>query len=381
MTTRSVTVHPVRSRSDLKAFIDFPYRLYRDYPAWTPPLRQEIRHALHPKKNAFFEHGAIYPLLARTESGKVAGRIAAIVNGMHLQTYGDRLGYFGFFETVEEYAVAEALLDAASARLRQEGLAGMRGPANPSINDTCGLLVDGFDKEPSILMPYNPPYYLAFLERYGFGRAMNMWGYYVHKKYVKTARLERGVEIVKRRNPGVALRTLDMKRFDEEAQTIRDIYNDAWEKNWGHVPMTENEFAQLARQMKQIADPRIVYFLEDDGAPVGFSVSLPNINQLLRHVRDGRLFPFGVFQLLIREKFGAVTEIRTPILGLRRKYHGRGLDALLNLAVIRDGMQYGYEAAELSWVLDSNIRQRNALVSIGGVVDKEYAMLEKSLAQ
>ncbi len=380
MATRSVTVRPVRSRSDLRTFIDFPYRLYRAYPAWVSPLRQDTRHALNPKKNAFFEHGAIYPFLAFDASGAVAGRIAAIVNGMHLKTYGDDLGYFGFFETVEDYDIAETLLDAASARLREEGLTGVRGPANPTINDTCGLLVDGFDKEPGILMPYNPPYYLSFLERYGFRRAMTMWGYYVHKKYVKASRLERGVEIVKKRNPGVTLRTLDMKRFDEEVQTILDIYNDAWEDNWGHVPMTSNEFAQLAGQMKQIVDPNIVYFIEDNGVPVGFSVSLPNINQLLRHVPDGRLFPFGVFQILIREKFGGVTEIRTPILGVRKKYHGRGLDAILNLAAIRNGPQYGYDASELSWVLDSNVRQRNALIAIGGVVDKEYAMLEKALA-
>ncbi len=379
MATRSVTVRAVRSRSDLRAFIDFPYRLYRKYPAWAPPLRQDTRHALNPKKNAFFDHGAIYPFLAFDASGAVAGRIAAIVNGMHLKTYGDGLGYFGFFETVEAYEVAEALLDAACGRLREEGLTGARGPANPSINDTCGLLVDGFDKEPGILMPYNPPYYLSFLERYGFRRAMTMWGYYVHKKYVQTAKLERGVEIVKRRNPGIALRTLDMKRFDEEVQTIRDIYNDGWVDNWGHVPMTEREFAQLAAQMKQIVDPNIVYFIEDHGVPVGFSVSLPNINQLLRHVRDGRLFPFGLFQILIREKFGGVTEIRTPILGVRKEYQGRGLDAIVNLAAIQNGPQYGYEASELSWVLDANLRQRNALIAIGGVVDKEYAMLEKTL--
>ena len=131
--------------------------------------------------------------------------------------------------------------------------------------------------------------------------------------------------------------------------------------------------------MKQIVDPNIIYFVEDNGVPVGFSVSLPNINKLLRHVRNGRLFPFGVFQLLIREKFGGITEVRTPILGVRKKYHGRGLDAILNLAMIRDGTQHGYDAGELSWVLDSNARQRNALVSFGGIIDKEYAMMEKTL--
>ncbi len=374
-----VTVRPVRSRTDLKAFVDFQYDLYRGNPAWIPPLRRDVRHALNPRKNAFFEHGAIEPIIAVGADGAVVGRIAAIVNGMHLKKYDDGNGFFGFFETVDDYDVARGLLDAASDWLTSQGLTGIRGPTNPSMNDTAGLLVDGFDREPSVLMPYNGPYYEAFLERYGFERAMTMWAYYIHKKYVSTEKLERGVELVKRRHPGITLRSLDMDRFEQEAKTILHIYNDAWSNNWGHVPMTEAEFGQLAGEMKQIIDPNIVFILEDDGRPVAFSISLPNVNQLLRRVPDGRLLPFGLPKMLASAKFGGLYECRTPLMGVLREYQGRGLDALLNLAIIQEGPRQGYDASEMSWVLDTNKRLRNALDSIGGVVDKQYAMFEKAL--
>lgn len=375
----AVTVGPVSSRRDLKAFVDFQYDLYRDTPAWIAPLRRDLFHVLDSKKNAFFEHGAIHPMLAYDDGGRVVGRIAAIVNGMHLKKYDDGNGFFGFFETIEAYEVAEALLDAAEAWLKEQGLRGVRGPTNPSMNDTAGLLVDGFDREPSVLMPYNAPYYESFLQRFGFERAMTMWAYYIHKNYVTTDKLERGVELIRKRNPGITLRTLEMDRFDEEARTILHIYNDAWSGNWGHVPMTEAEFGQLARELKQIVDPNIIFILEDDGRPVAFSISLPNVNQLLRHVRDGRLLPLGLPRMLAYAKFGGLYECRTPLMGVLRAYQGRGLDAVLNLAIIQEGPKLGYDASEMSWVLDSNMRLRNALESFGGVVDKEYAMFEKSL--
>ncbi len=374
-----VIVRPVEGKDDMRRFVQFPYTLYKDSPYWIPSLRRDTEHALDPEKNAFFEHGRIRTFLARDASGSVLGRIAAIVNGMHLKKYADGNGFFGFFECVERYEAAEALLDAASEWLRRQGLTGMRGPTNPSMNDICGLLVDGFDREPSILMPYNPPYYAPYLERYGFNRAMTMWAYYVHKKYVQTEKLRRGVELLKRRNPSVTLRKVDMSRFEEEARAILDIYNDAWSKNWGHVPMTDREFAQLGKEMKQVVDPNIVFILEDAGTPFAFSISLPNVNQILKHVPDGRLFPVGFAKLLAYAKLGHIYECRTLLMGIKQKYQGRGFDAMLNLATIEEGPRQGYDAAEMSWILDVNESMKNALHSIGGVVDKEYAMYEKPL--
>jgi len=380
MSPSSVSVRPVTTRSDRKRFIDFPYAFYQDYPHWVPPLRQDVKKTLNTRKNAFFDHGAIQLFLAEDASGSVVGRIAGIVNGMHLQKYDDGVGFFGFFECVEDATVAEALFDAAATWLREQGLTGMRGPANPSLNDTAGLLVDGFNSDPSILMPYNPPYYEDLFVMHGFERAMTMWAYYVHKKYVQTDKLRRGAQLVKRRTPGLALRTLDMERFEEEAQTILDIYNDAWENNWGHVPMTDAEFDQLAHDLRQIVDPEMVFLLEHEGIPVAFSISLPNLNQALQHVSDGRLFPLGLPKLLAYAQFGGIYEVRMPLMGVRKEYQGRALDSLLVLATIENGPPNGYDACEMSWVLDTNRRLINAIESVGAAVDKEYAMFEKPLA-
>jgi GNAT superfamily N-acetyltransferase len=334
---------------------------------------------LNEKKNPFFEHGEIQLFLAEDARGEVVGRVAAIVNGMHLEKYDDGNAFFGFFECVEDYAVAEALLDTATAWLRERGYTGVRGPTNPSMNDTAGLLVDGFDREPAILMPYNPPYYVEYLERYGFERAMTMWAYYVHEAYVNKDKLRRGADIVMRRNPELTLRTLDLDRFWEDAAAVRRIYNEAWSQNWGHVPMTEHEFEHLAKDLKQVIEPELVFILEKDGEPVAFSISIPNLNQALKHVPSGRLFPTGLPKLLAYAKLGAVYELRMPLMGVLPEYHGRGFDAVLVDATIQDGIAVGYDACELSWVLDVNKPLVNSLDKLGAVKDKEYTMLEMGL--
>ena len=379
-----VTVRPVVSGKDRRRFLDLPYRLYDGHPHWIAPLRMDQAKAIDPKKNPFFEHGEIALFLAENARGEVVGRIAAIVNGMHLRKYADSNAFFGFFETVEDYAVAEALLDAATGWLRARGYTGVRGPVNPSMNDTAGLLVEGFDREPSILMPYNPPHYVDFLERYGFERAMTMWAYYVHEAYVNKDKLRRGAEIVMRRNPGLRLRTLDMDRFWEDADAVLRIYNEAWSQNWGHVPMTEHEFRHLAKDLKQVIEPELVYILELEGdggtrEPVAFAISIPNLNQALRHLPNGRLFPLGLPKLLAYAKLGAVYEVRMPLMGVLPAYRGRGFDAVVIDATIRNGLAAGYDACEMSWVLDVNAPLVNALDKLGAVRDKEYAMLEMTL--
>ena len=374
-----VRVEPVATKRDLQAFVQFPFDHYRGNPYWVPPLRRDVRHTLDPDHNAFFEHGNIQPFLARDAAGAVVGRIAGVYNGAHLEKYADGVGFFGFFETVQDYEVAEALLNAVEGWLRPQGLRAVRGPANPSLNDVAGLLVGGFDREPSLLMPYNPSYYVDFLERFGYARAMTMWAYYVHKKYVQVDKLRRGVLLMQRRYPTLTLRTLDLSRLESEAQIILDIYNEAWSANWGHVPMRPAEFAQLVKEMKAIVDPKIVFFIEDAGVPVAFTLSLPNLNQGLKHVRDGRLFPTGALKLLARGTFGGIYECRNLLMGVRKAYHGRGLDAMLNLATIEEGPKAGYDACEMSWVLDANKPLLNALAHLGSVVDKEYAMLEKAM--
>ncbi|MCH7638799.1 MAG: hypothetical protein IH855_04985 [Bacteroidetes bacterium] len=379
MPATPVTVRPVASGRDHRRFINFGYSLYDGDQYFVPPLRMDQAKVLNPKKNPFFEHGEIGLFLAKDAGGKVVGRIAAIRNGMHLKKYDDNVGFFGFLETVDDETVADALLDAAAGWLRERGLTAMRGPANPSLNDTSGLLVEGFDREPSILMAYNKPYYEAHLLRHGFERRMTMFAYYVHKKYVNVAKMERGAEIVRHRNPNLKLRTMNMDRFMEDAMIAMDIYNDAWSENWGHVSMTTHEFEHLAKDLKQIIEPDLVYFLELDGETVAFSVTIPNMNLALKHVKNGRLLPMGLPKLLARAKFGGVYETRMPLMGVRKAYHGRGFDALMVLETIKRGTAAGYDSCEMSWVLESNTRLVNAMENIGAVVDKTYALFEKAL--
>lgn len=314
--------------------------------------------------------------LALDAKGHVIGRIAGIINGMHLKTHADDAGFFGFFETQEDFEIAEALLDAAASWLREQGMQTIRGPVNPSLNDTSGLLVDGFDRVPSIMMAYNPPYYEDYLHRWGFSRVMTLWAYYIHRKYVAIERLRRGAAIVRRRNPGLSLRPLDMSRFDKEVATVREIFNEAWSDNWGFVPATDHEFSHLASAMKQIIDPRVCFFVEMDGKPVGFTVTLPDINPALQRLPDGRLLPFSLAKLLILTKFAKVRELRMPLMGVRKAYQGRALDVLPVLETIEKGPGYGYLACETSWVLDDNHVMKNLLDSINAAVDKEYAILE-----
>ncbi len=371
------SVRPVKGRREKAAFIDFQFRLYEDDPYWVAQLRMDIKKLLNPRKNAFFEHGKMELFLAWDEDGRVVGRIAAIINGMHLKKYNDRVGFFGFFETVDRQDVVDGLIAAADAWLAKEGMTAMRGPVNPSLNDTAGLLMNGFESAPFVLMTHNPAYYQERLAEAGFKREMTLWAYYIHRKYAKVDKVRRGVNLVRRRNPGLKLRTLDMKRFKEEAATIRDIFNDGWRDNWGHVPMTEAEFDHLASEMKQVVDPRMAYMLELDGEPVAFAISIPNMNQALIKVRNGRLLPFGLLKMLPRIFFGGIQEVRLPLMGIKKAFQGRGFDALMILETVDRVPPLGYPACEMSWILDNNMPMRNALESLGGTPHKEYAILER----
>lgn len=370
-----VTVRRVRSSADRRAFLDFPYARYQNAPHFVPPLRMDQANVLNPKKNPFFEHGEIELFLAE-QNGQTVGRIAAIVNGKHLEKYADGNGFFGFFETVEDYDVAEALLDAASDWLRGKGLTGVRGPTNPTMNDVAGLLVDGYHRPPSILLPYNFPFYEDYLTRYGFSRAMTMWAFYVHEAYINDSRMARGAQIVQRRNPGLTVRSLDMKRFDEDIAAAMDIYNVAWAENWGHVPYTEHEALHLAKELKPVIEPDLFLFAEMDGRPVAFSASLPNLNRALKKLPRGRLLPTGLPKLLATIKAGGIYEIRMALMGVLPDYRHLGTDALLIHQTIVNGRLKGYEAAELSWVLDVNKPLVNSLEKLGCARDKEYAMFE-----
>ncbi len=375
----AVNISRVNSRGERRAFINYAYRLYKNDRYWIPPLRLDLSRILNPKKNAFFEHGKIELFLAKNESGSIVGRIAAIVNGMHLKKYDDSVGFFGFFECEDNLSVAQHLFGAASDWLGAQGIRSVRGPANPSLNDVAGLLVEGFERQPAILMPYNKAYYERLLLDVGFERAMTMWSYYAHPRFINEDRLVRGAKIVLARNPSFTVRIIDMDNWESEARIMLDIFNDAWSDNWGHVPMTDGEIKQLADEMKMIVIPDLINFVEDDGVPIGFSASLPDLNYIFSTIRNGRLFPTGALKLILGMKLKTVRETRMPLMGVKKSHQGKGIDALLVADMLKRHRAIGLLGCEMSWVLDNNPRLKNFLESIGGVKENEYALYEKDL--
>jgi hypothetical protein len=353
-----VVVRPVRTAADLRAFIGLPYRLHRHEPAWVAPLRWEVRKQLSRAKNPFFQHAETEYLLASRRE-VVQGRIAAIHNRAHNAFHDDRVGFFGFFDCVNDPAVAGALFDRAAAWLRIHGLDTMRGPASPSTNDQCGLLVAGFDSPPTLLSPHNPPYYVNLIEQAQFSKSRDLYQYRISDAEMPR-RLERADPVTERQ--GITLRSLDLKRFGDDLARIKLIYNRAWAGNWGFVPMTDAEIDYLAARLKPLVVPDLVVFAERRGETIGFAVALPDLNSVLRTNPSGRLIP-GAVKLLKAGR--SVSRIRIVLLGLLEEHRLTGADALMYQWIWRRGQALGYCWAEAGWVLEDNAMMINALVRLG----------------
>lgn len=370
----AVQVRPVETLQEREAFIRLPWALYAGDRFWVAPLLRDMRRMLDPEVHPFHRHSEVRLFVAWRGDRPVA-RIAAIHNRNHEGFHGEPVGFFGFYETPDDRAVSDALLDAAGAWLRERGLETMRGPASFSTNETAGLLVEGFDGPPLVLMPYNPPFYEDLLEAYGLRPVKTLLAYYIDNQ-TPPEYLVRAAGIVRKRT-GVRTRAVAMKRFEEELGTIRRIYNSAWEKNWGFVPMTDAEFEFLAEELKPIVDPNLARIAESPGGePVGFALALPDFNEVLQKL-NGRLFPFGILKALwYRQK---IHRMRVITLGLLEEYRGKGVDALLYLDMIEKGAARGIEFAELSWVLEDNEAMRKPLERLGGEVYRRYRLYDVAL--
>lgn len=367
----------MRTRADLRRFIDLPYRLHRDDPMWVAPLRSTVRALLDRRRNPFFEHSEAEYLLATDAAGRVTGRIAAIRNGRHGLFHPDEthVGFFGLFECVDDQAVADALFDAAAAWLRGRGLSVMRGPASYSQNDECGLLVDGFDTPPVILNPHNPRYYVGLVERAGFTRARDLLCY-EGSGTAPPARLVEAARTLAARQR-ISLRPLDMRRFWEDVAHVKRLYNAAWERNWGFVPMTDAEMDHLAKALRPVVVPDLAVFAERDGEVIGLGLAIPDLNVALRHLRDGRLFPLGLFKLLWHRR--RIHRLRILILGVLPAYRRSGADALLYEWIWRHGNALGYDWGEASWILEDNAPMRNGLERMGFRVYKTLRLYDRAL--
>jgi GNAT superfamily N-acetyltransferase len=378
---RPVSVRPVRTKRDLMQFIKFPFRLYKDDPYWVPPLIFERKAFFNPKKNPFYRHAEVELFLAE-RGGEVVGTISAHINYTHNEFHNEQVGFFGFFEVVEDYEVAKALLDTACEWVARRGMKAIRGPMNFSTNEECGLLVDGFDSPPVIFMTYNPRYYQGFLERYGMVKAMDLWAYKMDIESVGRdmsglpPKLKRVVDAALTRG-GFTVRNANIKDFENELARLKVVYNAAWQKNWGFVPMSEEEIDHLARGIKPWVDPDLIFVAEVDGKPVGVAVTLPDMNQVLLHL-NGRLFPFGWLKFLwYRRK---VRICRLFAMGIVEGYRGLGIDAVLYYMTGKAAIPKGYTMAEMSWILENNTMMNRIIRFLGGKVYKTYRIYEKALA-
>ncbi|HEX5635059.1 MAG TPA: hypothetical protein VFX50_17570 [Gemmatimonadales bacterium] len=369
----------MRSRRDLRAFIDLPYRLFARDPIWVPPLRYDVATMLDRKKNPYFEHAEAEYFLAE-RGGEVVGRIAANQNRLHNETHQDRVGFWGWFECIDDQAVADALFAAADAWLRARGLTVSRGPASFSTNDQCGLLVDGFATRPTLMMPHNPPYYVALVERAGFAKAKDLLVYEGGSEdhYVPVPeRLARGTELIRQRM-GVTLRPLNLRDFKGEVERIKAIYNAAWERNWGFVPMTDHEIDHLAAQFRPIAIPEMVPFAEKDGRVIAFGLALPDLNTALIGNLKGRLLPFVVKTLWLL-KTRRQRRARILLLGILPEYRGKGIDAMLYHWIWTKSGDRQIYWGEAGWILEDNPAMNAGLEKMTFKVYKTYRLYDRPL--
>jgi len=384
MTSSDLRIVPVTTEEQRHAFASFPWRLYGNDPNWVPYIFGDRLKLLDPARHPFWEHAEGQLFLAM-RGQEVVGTISAHINHRHNEVYKDKVGFFGFFEVVDDRAVAEALLEEAAAWLRARGMDAIRGPENPSQNEESGLLIDGFGLPPVVMMTYNPNYYQQMIEKAGFQKAQdlfawdiltNIFDYDVQnlpRKFVRVAEEAR-------KRPNLVFRKMDMKNFDHEVELAKEVYNAAWEQNWGFVAMTDHEFEQLGEDLKFIIDPDLVYLAFVDGKVAGFSLGVPDANQALLRARpqpNNWSFLWSVVKLLWYKR--KINSFRLVAMGVVPEYRTLGIDALFYVETAREAFRKGYQRCEMSWILESNDMMNRIIERLGGKIYKTYRIYQKPL--
>lgn len=374
----NVEIKKVTEASGKKKFINCQWDFYKGDKNWVPPIKMDRQKLLDEKKNPFYKHSDIQLFLAY-DNGKIVGRIAAITNDNHNKIHNDKVGFFGFFECIDSQDVANALFKAAEEWLVAKGMTDIRGPLNPSTNDESGLLVDSFDQPAVILMTYNPPYYPKLIENYGFKKEKDLLAYILHHDTYASEKLSRMQKIVRERK-GITIRSINFKnkeKFKEDVKTVKDIYNAAWQPNWGFVKMTDEEFDFLANDLKTIAEPKLTLIAEIKGKPVGFALSLPDINQALIYNRGGGILG-AVWCLMTKKKKIDLTRI--IVLGVLPEYQSSGVDAVLYHEIGETAYELNMPKGEASWILEDNQMMRRGLeTTMKGEVYKTYRIYQKEM--
>ena len=366
-----IEVVAVSDKRALTEFVELPYTLYRKDPYWVPPLRIAVKELLNRDKHPFWANAEAEFFLAR-RGGKTEGRIAGIVDRVHNQIHGEKAGFFGFYESIDDPAVAEALLGRAREWTAGHGAEFIRGPVNPSTNYECGMLVEGFDSSPMVMMPYNPRYYPVLMDQAGLRKAKDLLAYRSHAQRVDIKRIEPLAVRVLKTN-GVRVRPINMKDFDREVALVWDVYGKAWMRNWGFVPMSREEFFAMGKEMKQILKPELVLIGEVGDRVVGFALALPDINQALKPA-NGNLFPTGLLKILYYQRL--IRNVRVLALGVVEEYRTSGVAAAFYATLVRNAQALGFGDCEMSWILEDNVLMNRSLEVMGAKRYKTYRIYE-----
>ncbi len=373
-----ITIKVVTSKKQLNRFIQFQYQLYKDSPYWVPPLRKQYAEIFNRDRNPFFQHGDMELFLCfKGNRGEIIGRVAAIKNDAHNRLYKDRVGFFGFFECINDREVGRKLLDSVGKWLRDQGFEIMRGPVNPTTNDECGFLVEGFDDFPRLLMPYTHNYYPNLMESCGLKKAKQLLAYKIEtSKILALSKVKRVRDIAIKRNQ-LHIRPVNMKDFLREVKIITDIYNQAWSGNWGFFPISNSSAELMAVNLKRLVEPSLVLIAEVKEKPVGIIMVMYDYNAVLKKMR-GRLFPFGFLHLINARK--KISWLRLLLIGVLPGWQRKGIDAALYYEAARNARKLGVEFCEGSWVLEDNDAVNRLAPSLGADVYKRYNLYHENIS-
>jgi len=374
MSSQELHIEEVRNEQDLMTFIRFPWRIYQGDPHWVPPLVKDQLEKFSPH-HPFRSHSEMILFLAY-RGKEVVGRIAGIIDHSFVEFHQEKTGFFGFFESIEDPQVTGLLLSRVKNWLRAHGIEKMIGPMNPSTNDECGLLIEGFDSSPCLMMPYNPRYYPSLLEGFKLKKAMDLYAYLLEESSFLSDRLNRITERFRKREPQLQIRPIRLRRLEEDAKIIKEILNQAWSRNWGFVPVTDEEIKLLAKEFKSLVVPELVLFAYWGEEPVGFSVALPDYYEVLKHL-NGKIGILGALKFLYYSR--KIKKIRVIFLGVKDTFRKRGVEGLLYVETFRNGIKKGYRQAECSWILENNLLMQHGIEAMGGKRYKTYRIYEMQL--
>jgi GNAT superfamily N-acetyltransferase len=366
-----IEVVAIDGKKALNEFVELPFSLYRDDAHWVPPLRIAVKELLDRKKHPFYANAEAEFFLAR-QNGQVTGRIAAIIDRNHNEFHQEKAGFFGFYESVNDVSVARALLERARQWVFDHGAAFLRGPVNPSTNYECGMLIEGFDSDPMVMMTYNRQYYPELMDQVGLRKAKDLLAFVSNANRIDMKKIGRVADKVLATS-GVRVRPINMKDFAAEVDKVWNIYKAAWARNWGFIPMTREEFVQMGKEMKMILKPELVLIGEVGDRVVGFALALPDVNQALKHAR-GNLFPTGLLKILYYQRL--IQNVRVLALGVVEEYRASGVAAGFYATLVRNARKLGFGDCEMSWILEDNVLMNRSLEVMGAKRYKTYRIYD-----